>query len=214
MEYNSQREQLIIPEYGRNIQKMVDYAKTIEDRKKRTETAKFIVSVMASMNQQNRDAGDYKQTLWDHLFIISKFELDVDSPYPMPAKEILGRKPEKVEYSDNRIRFRHYGKNIEAIIKKAIEFEDGPEKEALIHAIANHLKKSYLNWNRESVDDVAIEKHLEILSGGKLSLSEDHTLTSTSDILARNKTKKKKFVHRSKDNSGKRRRDNYGKKSY
>jgi hypothetical protein len=169
---------------------------------------------MASINQQNRDAGDYKQTLWDHLFIISQFELDVDSPYPMPAKETLTRKPDKVEYSDNKIRFRHYGKNIEAIIKKAIEYEDGPEKDALIHAIANHLKKSYLNWNRESVDDVAIEKHLEILSDGKLSLSEDQTLTSTSDILARNKTKKKKFVPRSKDNNSKRRRDNYGKKSY
>ncbi|PLW96138.1 MAG: DUF4290 domain-containing protein [Marinilabiliales bacterium] len=214
MEYNSQREHLIIPEYGRNIQKMVNYAKTIEDREKRTEAAKFIVNVMASINQQNRDAGDYKQTLWDHLFIISQFELDVDSPYPMPAKETLTRKPDKVEYSDNKIRFRHYGKNIEAIIKKAIEYEDGPEKDALIHAIANHLKKSYLNWNRESVDDVAIEKHLEILSDGKLSLSEDQTLTSTSDILARNKTKKKKFVPRSKDNNSKRRRDNYGKKSY
>jgi hypothetical protein len=213
MEYNSQREPLIIPEYGRNIQKMVTYAKTIEDREKRTEAAKFIVKVMASMNQQNKDAGDYQQTLWDHLFIISKFELDVDSPYPLPEKEILTRKPDKVHYSDNKIRFRHYGKNIEAIIKKATEFEDGPEKEALIHAIANHLKKSYLNWNRESVDDVAIEKHLEILSEGKLSLSEDLTLTSTSDILARNKSKKKRFNPRSKDN-GKRRRDNYGKKSY
>ena len=213
MEYNSQREHLIIPEYGRNIQKMVNYAKTIEDREKRNEAAKFIVSVMGSMNQQNKDAGDYRQTLWDHLFIISKFELDVDSPYPMPEKESLTRKPDKVLYSDNKIRFRHYGKNIEAIIKKAIEFEEGPEKDALIHAIANHLKKSYLNWNRESVDDVAIEKHLEILSEGKLSLSENQTLTSTSDILARNKSKKKKFNPRSKDNS-KRRRDNYGKKSY
>ena len=213
MEYNSQREHLIIPEYGRNIQKMVNYAKTIEDREKRNEAAKFIVSVMASMNQQNKDAGDYRQTLWDHLFIISKFELDVDSPYPMPEKESLTRKPDKVLYSDNKIRFRHYGKNIEAIIKKATEFEEGPEKDALIHAIANHLKKSYLNWNRESVDDVAIEKHLEILSEGKLSLSENQTLTSTSDILARNKSKKKKFNPRSKDN-GKRRRDNYGKKGY
>ena len=214
MEYNSQREHLIIPEYGRNIQKMVNYAKTIEDREKRTEAAKFIVSVMASMNQQNRDAGDYRQTLWDHLFIISNFELHVDSPYPKPPKEIPTRKPDKVQYSDNRIRFRHYGKNIEAIINKAIEYEEGPEKEALIHAIANHLKKSYLNWNRESVDDVAIEKHLEILSEGKLSLSKNQTLTATSDILARNKTKKRKFNPRSKDNNGKRRRDNYGKKSY
>ena len=214
MEYNSQREHLIIPEYGRNIQKMVEYTKTIEDREKRTNTAKFIVSVMGFMNQQNLEAGDYKQTLWDHLYIISKFELDVDSPYPMPPKETLTRKPEKVEYSDKKIRFKHYGKNIEGIIKKAIEFEDGPEKDALIHAIANHLKKSYLNWNRDSVDDVAIAKHLEILSEGKLMLTEDQILTSTSDILARNKQKKKKFVPRSKDNSGKRRRDNYTKKSY
>ncbi len=142
MEYNSQRVKLIIPEYGRNIQKMVDYTITIEDREKRTNTAKFIVSVMGFMNQQNLEAGDYKQTLWDHLYIISKFELDVDSPYPMPPKETLTRKPEKVEYSDKKIRFKHYGKNIEGIIKKAIEFEDGPEKDALIHAIANHLKKS------------------------------------------------------------------------
>ena len=214
MEYNSQRVKLIIPEYGRNIQKMVDYAITIEDREKRTNAAKFIVSVMASMNSQNRDAGDYKQTLWDHLYIISKFLLDVDGPYPMPEKETLERKPDKVEYSDKRIRLRHYGKNIEAIINKAITYDEGPEKEALIHTIANHLKKSYLNWNRESVDDEAIASHLELLSGGKLELSENLRLTSTSDILSRNKPKKKKFPPRSKDSSGKRRKDNYTKKKY
>jgi len=214
MEYNSQRVKLIIPEYGRNIQKMVDYTITIEDREKRTNAAKFIVSVMASMNSQNRDSADYKQTLWDHLYIISKFLLDVDSPYPMPEKDTLERKPDKVQYSDKRIRLRHYGKNIEAIINKAIAYEDGPEKVALILTIANHLKKSYLNWNRESVDDEAIASHLELLSGGKLTLTEDQKLTATSDILSRNKPKKKKFPPRSKDNSGKRRNDNYTKKKY
>ncbi len=206
MEYNSQREKLIIPEYGRNVQKMVEYAITIEDREKRTNAAKYIVSVMASMNPQNRDSSDYMRTLWDHLYIISDFRLDVDSPYPKPEKDTLERKPDKVSYSDKNIKFRHYGKNIEAIIKQASEYEDGPEKEALIHTIANHLKKSYLNWNRESVDDEVIAHHLSVLSDGKLTLSTEQKLTSTSDILARNKTRKKKFQPRNKDNNGKRKR--------
>lgn len=206
MEYNSQREHLVIPEYGRNVQRMVKYALTIEDRQKRTETAKYIINVMASMNQQNRDTHDFWRTLWDHLYIISGFQLDIDSPFPKPEKEKLERKPDKINYGNKDFKFRHYGKNIEAIIKKASEFEDGPEKEALIHTIANHLKKSYLNWNRESVDDEVIAKHLEILSDGKLTLSTEHRLTATSDILARNKVRKKKFQPRNKDNNGKRKR--------
>lgn len=185
---------------------MVEYALTIEDREKRTQAAKYIVGVMASMNQQNRDSSDYMRTLWDHLFIISVFRLDVDGPYPKPERDTLERKPDKVLYSDKKIRFRHYGKNIEGIIKKASEFEDGPEKEALIHTIANHLKKSYLNWNRESVDDEVIMHHLEILSDGKLKLTDDQKLTATSDILARNKSRKKKFQPRQKDNNGKRKK--------
>ena len=206
MEYNSQREKLIIPEYGRNVQKMVEYAISIEDREKRTKAAKYIVSVMASMNPQNRDSSDYMRTLWDHLYIISNFRLDVDGPYPKPERDTLERKPDKVLYSDKNIKFRHYGKNIEAIIKKACAYEDGPEKEALIHTIANHLKKSYLNWNRESVDDEVIAYHLNVLSDGKLTLSTEQKLTATSDILARNKSRKKKFIPRSKDNNGKRKK--------
>ena len=200
MEYNSQREKMIIPEYGRNVQKMIEYAKTIEDREKRTKSAEVIVRVMAGMNPQIKGEQDYMQTLWDHLYIISNFELDIDSPYPIPEKETLARKPEKVEYSDKKFRIKNYGKYIEKIIDRTIEMEDGDEKEELILIIANHLKKSYLSWNRDSVNDETILKHLEELSLGKLKLSDPEAMSSTSDILARNKSKKKKFTPKNKDN--------------
>ena len=199
MEYNSQREKMIIPEYGRNVQKMVEYAKTVEDREKRTKSAEVIVRVMAGMNPQIKGELDYMHTLWDHLYIISGFELDIDSPYPMPEKEILLRKPDKIEYSSKDFKLKHYGKYIESIIEQTILREEGEEKEALILTIANHLKKSYLNWNRDSVNDETILKHLSELSDDKLKLTDTQSLSSTSDILARNKTKKKKFVARNKD---------------
>ena len=199
MEYNSQREKMVIPEYGRNVQKMIEYTKTIEDKEKRSKSAEVIVRVMMGMNPQIKGEQDYMQTLWDHLFIISGFDLDVDSPFPMPEKEALQRKPEKVEYSDKKFRIKNYGKYIEKIIDKTIEMEDGEEKEALILTIANHLKKSYLNWNRDSVNDETIFKHLEELSQGKLSLTDTQNLSATSEILARNKTKKKKFVPKNKE---------------
>ena len=192
MEYNSQRIKLIIPEYGRNIQKMIDHCIAIEDREKRTRTAELIVNVMAQMSPKSRESGDYKQKMWDHLYIISGFRLDVDSPYPPPPRDILYTKPRRIPYSEGHIRFRHYGKNIEAIIEKAISYPEGPEKVALIKTIANHLKKSYLNWNRNSVDDDLILSHLDTLSRHKLKLGEDFKLNNTSDILQRNK--KKKFI--------------------
>ena len=190
MEYNTQRNKLSISEYGRNVQKMVNLAKTIEDREIRTKFAKVIVQIMGQMNPQIRDSGDFRHKLWDHLHIIANFELDVDSPYPPPSKDILETKPERLEYSSNKIRFKTYGSNIAKIIEKAKAFEEGPERDALIHAIANHLKKSYLNWNRESVDDEQIFDHLKTLSSGDLVLKEDLKLSSTNEILARNKKKK------------------------
>lgn len=207
MEYNSQREKMVIPEYGRNVQKLIEYAKTIEDREKRTKSAEVIVRVMAGMNPQIKGEQDYLHTLWDHLYIISDFSLDVDSPFPMPEKEILTRKPERVHYSDKKFRIKNYGKYIEKIIDRTIELEDGPEKEALILIIANHLKKSYLNWNRDSVNDETIFTHLEELSQGKLKVLESQSLSATTDILARNKTKKRKFVQRNKDSKRKYRKN-------
>ena len=158
MEYNTQRNKMVIPEYGRNLQKMIEQCLQIKDRDKRTRTAEFIVSVMAQMLPKAKDNGEFRQKLWDHLYIISEFKLDVDSPYPPPPKDILATKPKKLSYPTLDIRFAHYGKNIERIIEKAVEFPEGEEKEALVKTIANHLKKSYLTWNRNSVDDDVILK--------------------------------------------------------
>lgn len=190
MEYNTTRDKMIIAEYGRNVQKLVNYAIEIEDREKRTKFAKVIVQIMGQMNPGIRDTGDFRHKLWDHLHIISDFRLDVDAPYDRPTKTMLETKPEKLEYDTNDIRYKMYGSNIVKIIDKTIEFEEGEEKDALVHAIANHLKKSYLNWNRESVDDEQIFEHLKVLSKSKLTLNDDLSLNSTNEILARNKKKK------------------------
>ena len=190
MDYNTTRPSMVIPEYGRNLQEMIRYTCTIEDREKRTKSAKFIINVMAQMNPQVRDSADYNHKLWDHLHIISEFKLDVDAPYPPPSPLTLSTKPERLSYHDKDITFRHYGKNIALIIEKAMQYEEGAEKDALVKIIAIHLKKSYLNWNRESVTDELIEEHLRILSDGKLKLHEDVRLTTTSDLLARNKPRK------------------------
>ena len=212
MEYNTTRNSLTMPEYGRNIQKMIKYAISIEDRIKRNKLANVIVNIMSQRNPKIKDTGDFRQKLWDHLFIISEFKLDVDSPFPMPDKNVLYNKPQPVRYSNNNIKYRYYGKNIENIIDKAIQYEEGPEKEALIKTIANHIKKLYLTWNRESVNDDLIYNHLKELSKGKLILREDIRLNETSDILAR--TRKKKYNNKQRDNytNGRtrgRKRDNY-----
>ncbi|TSA27718.1 MAG: DUF4290 domain-containing protein [Bacteroidetes bacterium] len=190
MEYNTTRGPMAIAEYGRNMQRMIEYITTIEDREKRTRAAKFIVNIMAQMHPQAKETADYKHKLWDHLYIISDFKLDVDSPYPPPPPLTLSTKPELISYHDADIEFRHYGKNISLMIEKAAKYEDGPEKDALAKAIANHMKKSYLNWNRDSVSDELIEEQLTILSKGELKLHKDTKLAATSEILARNKKRR------------------------
>ncbi|MBM3404304.1 MAG: DUF4290 domain-containing protein [Bacteroidetes bacterium] len=200
MEYNTTRPKILISEYGRKVQEMIQYACTIEDREKRNKVAKFIVSVMAQMHQQQRDTADFRRKLWDHLIIISDFKLDVDNPFPPPQPLTLSTKPTRLDYHDKEIEYRHYGKNISVIIEKAITFDEGPEKEALVSAIANHLKKAFLTWNRESVTDETIEEHLKILSKGRLQLSDDFKLNDTNDILARHK--RKKFNERQPESNG------------
>ncbi len=196
IDYNTTRNKLVISEYGRNIQKMIEYALTLEDREKRTQAAHVIVSVMAQMNAQAKDTVDFEQKLWDHLHIISDFSLDVDCPYPAPDKQGIEAKPERVPYQNNDIKYKHYGRNLEMIIEKAVALEEGEEKDAFIQTIANHLKKSYLNWNRDSVNDELILQHLEILSAGKLKMPEKARLISTGDVVSRPPSKKKKFVGR------------------
>ena len=190
MEYNSERETMVISQYGRNVHKLINLAMTIEDREQRTAFTKVIVNIMGQMNPSIKDAGDYKHKLWDHLHYIADFKLDVDAPFPKPESRFQDIKPEPLEYKSNIIRYKTYGSNIAKIIEKATNYEEGPEKDALVYAIANHLKKSYLNWNRESVDDQQIIDHLKSLSNGKLELKEDRKLSSTNEILARNRKPK------------------------
>lgn len=192
MEYNTQREQLSIPEYGRNVNKMIEFTLTIDDREKRSRAARQIVMVMGQLTNAAREGGDFKQKLWDHLFIMSDYKLEVDSPFPNPGPPLAENRPVKPSYPHQKINFKQYGKSVEKMIEKTIEYEDGKEKETLTRYIANHLKKMYLNWNRESVQDDLIGKHLSMLSNGKLQLSEDTRLETTIDIIARNK--KKKFI--------------------
>lgn len=198
MEYNTTRNYLQMPEYGRNIQKMILYAIDIEDKERRLKVANVIVNIMAQMHPKVKETGDYKQKLWDHLFIISDWKLEVDGPYDPPSKEVLYARPDRVPYSEGKIKFKPYGKNIEAVIEKAIAYEEGPEKEAFMKAIANHLKKSYLNWNRDSVNDDLIFEHFKEMSDGKLVLDESFKLNETNDILSRNK--KKKFTGKQDNN--------------
>ncbi len=181
---------MVISEYGRNIHKMIDYMKSVKDREKRNHLARATINVMGQLNPHLRDVNDFKHKLWDHLFIMADFDLDVDSPYPLPSKETLTRKPEPLQYATNNVTFKHYGRHIERMIEKACELEDGFMKDTLVKMIANHLKKSYLTWNREDVTDEEIAEHLSILSDGKLNLEDNIKLHQTSDILAKNKKKK------------------------
>lgn len=191
MEYNSQRPKLIVPEYGRNVQKMANHLLTVEDREKRSRMAKTLVHIMGQLHPEIKDAPDARPKLWDHLHIITNFGLDVDSPYPKPSKEVLEKKPSPMPYAQEKIPYKHYGKHIIKIIEAVSDMDEGTEKENLTQAIANHLKKAYLTWNRDSVTDEIIADHLAKLSKGNLKLSESARLHETSDILARQRTKKK-----------------------
>lgn len=190
MEYNTQREDLIIPEYGRNVQKMVEHALTIEDRAMRTAYVNLIITAMYNVNPDAKTIVDFKHKLWDHLFIISDYKLDVESPYPMPDKQERLTPPQSLEYKNSNIKFGPYGKVLEIMIEKVIDMEDNEEKQTLIALIAQQLKKSYLQWNRDSVDDELILKHFEELSKGQLKLHEDFKLNTTKNILNSNNKKK------------------------
>ncbi|WP_299222832.1 DUF4290 domain-containing protein [uncultured Aquimarina sp.] len=184
LEYNTEREKLIIPEYGRHLQKMIDQAVEIEDKEERNKVAKAIIAVMGNLQPHLRDVPDFQHKLWDQLFIISDFKLDVEAPYPILTKEKLEERPEPLEYPQNFPKYRYYGNNIKRMIDVAISWEDGDLKTALTYTIANHMKKCYLNWNKDTVDDKAIFNHLFELSDGKIDLrNSEEDLSSPSDLM-------------------------------
>ena len=187
MEYNSQLPHLIMPEYGRHIQKMIDHCITIKDLEERNKCAKAIVDVMGQLNPHLRDFTDFKHKLWDHLFIISDFKLVVDSPYPIPEKSKFQEKPHPLPYPHKKIKYKHYGLSIEALIEKCINTEDPIQREEFTEVIANLMKKFFLTWNRDSVNDEVVLDHLGILSKGKLKLKENTNLRATQEILSRNR---------------------------
>lgn len=180
MEYNTLRKQLIIPEYGRHIQEMVNHCKTITDETERNGFAKIIIEVMGELNPHLRDVPDFQHKLWDQLFIMAEFDLDVKSPYPIPTKkDTVNSKPNKVNYPQSIYKYRYYGNNIRKMIDVAVTWEEGEKSEGLYFAIANHMKKCYLLWNKDTVDDQVIFNHLFELSNGKIDLRkvEDHLVS-------------------------------------
>lgn len=190
-DYNTNRKKLYLPEYGRNIQKMVDYVVEIKDRDERNQAARAIIDIMGNLNPHLRDVGDFKHKLWDHLAIISGFQIDIDAPYELPTKEKLEGKPNTVKYNQSDLKYKHYGKSLMMMIEKASNMEEGEEKSYLIKLLANHMKKSYLTWNREAVDDKQIFIDLKELSGGKIDMiGEDLHLSETRDILHKGRKKR------------------------
>ncbi len=211
LEYNTERPQLIIPEYGRHFQKMVDYAVSIEDREERNRVAQSIISVMGNLQPHLRDVPDFQHKLWDQLFIMSDFKLDVDSPYPITSKEMLQARPDPLEYPQNFPKYRFYGNNIKRMIDVAIQWEKGDKRDGLEYAIANHMKKCYLNWNKDTVDDKAIFQHLYELSDGQIDLASDgENLTESGQFLKQRPAK----GNRTTPSGKKGQRSNRGKKRY
>lgn len=207
LEYNAEREKLIIPEYGRHIQKLVNHCLALEDREERNKMAGAIVQVMGNMQPHLRDVPDFQHKLWDQIFIMSDYRLDVDTPYPKPEREVLQAKPDPLSYPRSASKYRFYGNNIQIMIDTALTWEDGEMKDALVYAIANHMKKCYLNWNKDTVDDDVILSHLKDLSGGKLALQEKDVLSESKDLL-------KQKIFKSYQKSGQKSGQKQGKKNY
>jgi hypothetical protein len=183
LEYNSQREHLIIPEYGRYVQKLINQITAIEDREKRNKGARYVISVLGNLNPHLRDVPDFQHKLWDQLFIMSDFKLDIDSPFPIPTREVVQLKPDRLAYPQNFPKYRFYGNNIKYMIDVARKWEEGELKNALIIVIANHMKKCFLSWNKDTVTDEVIFNHLLELSNGELNLTAMKEELSTSQNL-------------------------------
>ena len=201
LEYNTIREELIIPEYGRHIQKMINYASSRESKEERNKLANSIISVMGNLQPHLRDVPDFQHKLWDQLFIMSDFKLDADSPFEKPSKEVLNAKPDPLSYPQNFPKYRFYGNNIKIMIDEAVKWDAGEMKEALVLTIANHMKKCFLNWNKDSVKDQVIFDHLYELSDSKIDIRDSKEELLDSALLLRSKKRfSKKFPKKNNKN--------------
>jgi hypothetical protein len=175
-DYNSTRNKLILSEYGRNVQNMVKYIVALPTKEERNRYAQVVIDLMGFLNPHLRDVADFKHKLWDHLHIISDFQIDVDSPYPKPSPEAIHLKPEPLKYPHQRIKYKHYGKTIEMMIEKAKSIDEPERKRHMVQAVANFMKMAYVQWNKDSVTDEMILSDLYNLSGGQLKLEENVNL--------------------------------------
>jgi hypothetical protein len=199
-DYNTQRKRMALPEYGRNVQKMVDHIKSIDDRDERNRAAKTIIQIMGNLNTHLRDVGDFKHKLWDHLSLIANFELDIDSPYPVPEPSKFVEKPKQVPYRQGEIRYLHYGRIIELMINAASEMEDGEEKEYFTNLIVNQMKKSYITWNRGQVADEVIIGDMKLLSRGRLKMTEGVKILEVKELIPSVKRKPQGKPHNKQPN--------------
>jgi hypothetical protein len=172
-EYNTARPHIILKEYGRNVQKLIEYIRSIPSKEKRTELAYTLIELIKQLTPTIKEQGDDPQRLWDDLYIIADFNLDVNSPYPVPEPEVLFRKPDRMIYPQSDVRFKHYGKNIEKLVKEALKKDDPQEREEAIIYLGKLMKTFYGNWNKETIDDSVILKDIQLMSGGALNMTID-----------------------------------------
>ena len=188
MEYNSSREKLVLKEYGRHVQKIVENCTAEKDPVKRNQFAQELIELMGQLNPHLRNVEDFRHKLWDHLFIMSDYKLQVDSPYPIKDRAEIEKKPKRISYPQSRIKYKHYGKNVESLVAKAITTEDPDKKAGFTQCIGNFMKLVYQNWSKENVNDETIKNDLRLLSKGELIVSDEQDINS----LARaNKMKKR-----------------------
>jgi len=200
MDYNSNRKKLLLPEYGRHIQKMVNHCVTIEDKEERTKCAHSIIGNMGNMFPHLRDVNDFKHKLWDHLAILSDFKLDIETPFELPEKETLNERPKKLAYNNQRIKYRHYGRTIEQMIEKAVEMEEGEHKKHLIMLIANNMKKSLITWNKDFPGDERVFADMKAMSGNKLEIDDDIKIPEQRENQYNQNRNKKKHTFKRHDN--------------
>ena len=205
LEYNTEREDLIIPEYGRHIKKMIDYVSSLKSKDERNKLSNAIISVMGNLQPHLRDVPDFQHKLWDQLFIMSDFKLDVDSPFEKPSKDILDSKPLPLEYPQSFPKYRFYGNNIKIMIDEAVKWDNSDKKDALIFTIANHMKKCFLNWNKDNVEDQVIFEHLYELSDSKIDIKNSNIELLDSSLLIRTKKKFSNKKYPKKNNKNRKR---------
>lgn len=220
MEYNTTRNHLTIREYGRHIQKMAEYVLTIEDREKRQKNAEALVELMGFLNPQLKNVEDFRHKLWDHLFLITDFKLEVDSPYPIPTRETLRPTPDPLPYPKRYPKYNHLGKNIEIVIDKALSEEDPEKRQGFANSIAYYMKLTYSNWHKELVHDDNIQTELSSITQGELEFNNrpfiKHRVENNREEFSSGGKFRKNYGGRNNRNQGRDNRNNrkFGKKRY